>query len=149
MSETAIDFIGDAATARRVTGRDETVLGLKARVAHLEALIELRDEEIARLRAPVDMADLLALHLDLTPFQARMLAVLMTGRLVRRDYLATALYGLADRCPDDKTFDVMLCQIRRKIAATGAVIETIWGVGWHMSAESRAAILRASEGAAR
>ena len=49
-----------------------------------------------------------------------------------------ALYGMWEDAPGQKTFEVLLCKIRRKLTEAQAQIriETVWGRGWRMTPES-------------
>ena len=69
----------------------------------------------------------------LTRLETRLMAALVEriGHCVAKGALMDALYF--DRPhgePDAKIVDILVCKIRKKIAGSGFVIETIWGQGY-------------------
>jgi DNA-binding response OmpR family regulator len=74
----------------------------------------------------------------LTRSQAVIFSVLMHNRAPHRETFMQALYGHRSEPPEDKTLDVLICQLRRKLGAHGVEIATIWGQGFHISEESKA-----------
>lgn len=77
----------------------------------------------------------------LTPFEARVLGRLTLGEVVSRSQLMDALYG--DRDPEDEPFertvDVLVCRLRRKLKPNGFAIDNVIGRGWCLRTNRRAA----------
>lgn len=84
----------------------------------------------------------------LTPVEADFVAVLVTREFASRIALHNAITAPgADEPPDPKIVDVYACKIRKKLTPRGIEITTVWGRGYRLTAENRAAILRlAGEG---
>ena len=73
----------------------------------------------------------------LTPSESAILAGLIrlaTGRIVQRSVFLDMLWSGRRDPPEDKTFEVQLHRLRRKLAEAepSVLIETIWGVGWRL-----------------
>ena len=71
-------------------------------------------------------------RLGLTRMESRLMAarVARIGRCVAKAALIDALYfDRAQEEPDPKIVDILVCKIRKKIAGSGYVIETVWGQG--------------------
>jgi Transcriptional regulatory protein, C terminal len=71
-------------------------------------------------------------RLGLTRLEARLMAALVDriGQCVGKGALMGALYFDRAAEPDPKIVDIMVCKIRKKIAGSGFVIETVWGQGY-------------------
>ena len=53
------------------------------------------------------------------------------GQCVAKAALMDALYfDRAHEEPDPKIVDILVCKIRKKIAGSGYLIETVWGQGY-------------------
>lgn len=78
----------------------------------------------------------------LTPSEEGVLLVLYGAktRVVHRERMLIGLYGILADAPDQKTLDVFVCKIRRKLMEAQAriSIETVWGRGWRLTEESHA-----------
>lgn len=73
--------------------------------------------------------------------QSRLLAFIASRGMVTRDAIMTALYGCdANDPPDIKIIDTYVHHVRKKVAKASIVIETVWGQGFRMSSEHRAAV---------
>ena len=62
---------------------------------------------------------------------------LQAGRVISKDHLYSAVYGMLDAQPFDKVIDVYICKLRKKIeTATGGkqYIETVYGRGYKLAA---------------
>jgi len=76
---------------------------------------------------------------------------LQHGRVISKENLYEAVYGMLDNQPFDKVIDVYICKLRKKIeVATGGkqYIETVYGRGYKLSApdsEGKDAITAALE----
>lgn len=71
----------------------------------------------------------------LTPAERRLLAALVERDVVTREYAQHVLYADKPEAdfPGTDVVGVFICRLRRKIAAAGATIAGIYGVGWQMS----------------
>jgi DNA-binding response OmpR family regulator len=74
----------------------------------------------------------------LTRSQAVIFGVLMQNRAPHRETFMQALYGGRTDPPIDKTLDVLVFQMRRKLLAHGIQIATVWGQGFLMPEASKA-----------
>lgn len=56
-----------------------------------------------------------------------------------KDRIFDTLYAMRSggEIPEMKIIDVLICKIRKKLAPRGIEIETVWGWGYRMPAESR------------
>lgn len=73
--------------------------------------------------------------------EARLFAALLTRPIATKEALHIALYGLdPEGGAEIKIVDVIVCKVRAKLARRGFgdVIDTIWGVGYKISADKRA-----------
>lgn len=66
---------------------------------------------------------------------------LLRGDAVTKNGLMDAVYttGIDDQ-PEIKIIDVFICKLRKKLKPFGIEIATIWGVGYQMTADSKALI---------
>lgn len=99
---------------------------LRERVAALEAIL------MDCYRPPIEWR--------LTGQEARVFGVMVNRDLATKDAIMAALY--ADKVSEDeiaepKIVDVFVCKIRRKLKPFGVNIETIWGQGYSLDAETR------------
>ncbi len=71
-------------------------------------------------------------HLDLTPMEFELLALLMQnpGRAFSRAYLLQTVWDTA--YGGDRSVDNTVMRLRRKLGATGEAIETVWGTGYRL-----------------
>jgi len=71
---------------------------------------------------------------------------LKAGKVVSKDSIFGAVYGMQTKMPFDKVIDVYICKIRKKIkAVTGGpeYIETVYGRGYKLAAPEAQAALAA------
>lgn len=97
-------------------------------VYNLEARLE-EQGAVAGLQQTANLARILGLTIT----ESRALLALADGRTHSKESILSALYfDRGDDAPEIKIVDVFICKIRRKLQGTGIVIETIWGVGYHL-----------------
>jgi len=75
---------------------------------------------------------------DLTPKEFDLLALLVRnpGRAFARDYLLEKVWGY-EYGGFDRTVDTHVLRLRKKLGASGDQIETVWGVGYRLTARPR------------
>lgn len=117
---------------------------LLAYIDDLEAKIDMQ----AAARAQSDQMAL-QLALGMTGQEAKFLLALADGGLKSKEQLINALYW--DR-PNDvpviKIVDVFACKVRKKLAGTGIVINTVWAGGYYLTGKEKLQdILSAEPGA--
>ena len=112
-------------------------------IRRLHATINEKDEEIFQLREASRAISDWPLDFHLTPMQSRILSRLFEGspNIVSRERLMTYLHGVDSDRASDKTLDVHVYNIRRKIASFGVTIDMRWGCGYSIS-QASAAILK-------
>lgn len=99
--------------------------------------------DLSRLRARIEELEyILGIHpppvrvCDLTYREMQFINIIASRVSVHKEALFTAIYG--DSEVQEKILDVFLCKVRKKIPPH-ITIETLWGRGYTMSPESRAA----------
>jgi two-component system cell cycle response regulator CtrA len=80
----------------------------------------------------------------LTGQETHLMRALMSGRLCSKEYLLDFLYSQCKREPQVKIIDVFICKMRNKLTPSGIYIETVWGRGYRMSAETIARVKTSS-----
>lgn len=107
------------------------------------ALLEERDtlrEHVRQLEEALAPTAILPRSWRLTATEERLLrAVRAVGpNVLHHERAMIILYGMLDDAPQQKILDVLICKLRRKLMEGQAQIriETIWGRGWRMTAES-------------
>lgn len=110
--------------------------------ARLEAVMaeneRLRDE-LDALKETLGIGFLAPIEWRLTGAETKVFGRLLRGGPATKDALMACLYRDLGRDEVEiKIVDVFVCKLRKKIKPFGFVIETIWGVGYAMSAEMRA-----------
>lgn len=110
------------------------------RLALLEAEnAELRERVILLERSLTADLDRLPIG-GLTQTEAVVLATIQASPDgASKNRIFNAVYALrGDReQPEIKIIDIFVCKLRKKLAAHGIGIETVWGWGYRMSRESR------------
>lgn len=119
-----------------------------------EEQIELLKETISRLEGQVhalqealtgDITPHVAF--GLTPTEATIFSILVHRGKSTKTQIWNALYGLR---PDDgaemKIVDVLVCKARKKLSKFGIRIETLWGFGYAIPAESLARVREILDG---
>ncbi|MGU3666136.1 helix-turn-helix domain-containing protein [Methylobacterium sp. A49B] len=122
---------------RRLEVVEQENLLLRERVAFLEAIL-------------VDCARL-PMEWGLTQQETRVFGALVNRELATKDTVMAALYS--DRAGaegevEPKIVDVFVCKIRKKLKPFGVEIRTVWGQGYTLDPETRAAYRQASKAAA-
>lgn len=107
------------------------------------ALIEERDtllEQVRQLEEALAPTAVLPRAWRLTATEERLLRALRAvgPNVLHHERAMLTLYGMFEDAPQQKILDVLVCKIRRKLIEAQAQIriETIWGRGWRLSAES-------------
>lgn len=112
--------------------------------ARLEAL----EAENARLRDRCEHLEALAGHRwlapcewSLTASETKVMGVLIARELASKDAIMAALYRNDGRDEAEiKIVDVFICKLRKKVAPFGVTILTVWGAGYRLPPEQRAAL---------
>ena len=107
--------------------------------------IELLNEQIRQLQQLLAPTDCVPIGFGLTKSEAAILMCVYarSPNRISTDHLTQALYfNDQDGGGSNATLKVFIYKIRKKMEPHGVKIETAWGQGYRMSAES-AAILRA------
>lgn len=79
-----------------------------------------------------------------SPLEAAILASILKHTEVTKEHLHGVIQhrpGEADKEVEPKMVDVMVCKLRKKLKAHGIFVETIWGFGYLINAEHRAATI--------
>lgn len=113
------------ATRRRVHGFTTNAV----RAGRLTVFLDGRDPEVDGVR------------LKLSQREHAILGVLALNhrRVVSKEHIYEAVYGLSGSDPIDKVIDVYICKLRKKIAGStggGKYIETVYGRGYKFEAPS-------------
>ncbi len=113
------------------------VEALRQQVAKLTGEVAERDETIRQLREQLygDETALPTWLPQLTKHEGKVLAALHSGRTLTKGQILSAVYGGIDE-PFEKIIDVFVCRLRRKLADTPILIETVWGQGYRLTPES-------------
>lgn len=121
---------------------------LRTRIRQLTAQVEELEETVRQLRAVTFNSEWTPpAALGLTEREAAVVAFLLgRDRLCTKNAIMDAIYSLAPETdePMEKIVDVFVCKARRKLKPHGIAIETVWGRGYQMPADSKAR-LRAME----
>lgn len=113
---------------RRLEVVEQENLLLRERIAFLEAIL------VDCARPPMEWG--------LTQQETRVFGTLVNRELATKDAVMAALYS--DRAGaegevEPKIVDVFVCKIRKKLKPFGVEIRTVWGQGYTLDAETRAA----------
>lgn len=118
-----------------------------ARIEALEDALARKDEEIARLEAALGLDFLAPMEWRLTGQETRVFGCLLARDVATKHALMAACYtNLGKEEPDPKIVDVFVCKVRKKLAVFDVSIETVWGVGYRLSAATRATVKAIMEG---
>lgn len=112
-----------------------------ARIEGLEAENERLRVRIADLEAAMGMDFVAPLEWGLTGAQTRVFGVLMAREVATKDALMAGIYADVTRdAAEAKIVDVFVCHIRRKLKPFGFSVETLWGRGYFLKPETKAAV---------
>ena len=112
---------------------------LRDRVAELEALLGVGNDDVSRLLTVVDA----------TPQQCEMIGFMLKRAVATRTALFIALFGARPECdqPDMKLIDVQMVKVRKALEKLGIEVRTEWGSGgWNIPAPSKAKLRRMMAG---
>lgn len=79
----------------------------------------------------------------LSPTETKLLGLLRAHEVLRLNAVMVALYSCRPGDPpDEKIVSVYVCKLRKKLKPWGlnAQIKAVWGVGWRLTPEGKAAI---------
>ncbi len=121
-------------------------MDVAARLEAVELENERLREQIARLEAALGLGFIAPLEWHLTGAEARIMGALATRDLLTKDAAMAVLYRDFGREEAEvKIVDVFICKIRKKVAPFGIRIETLWGQGYYLTADQRAAVAKQAE----
>lgn len=104
--------------------------------------IQILEEEIRELRAVIAPPGLVQsfLALGFTRMQASLLAALMGRGVLSRQQLMAVMYPDVDQRyeRDIKVVDTHISYMRKRLSKVGATVSNTWGVGYHLTDESKA-----------
>ncbi len=136
----ADDYLTKPFSMRELVAR---VRALLRRIQHVAQLVEAdRAQAAARLSyGPLTLdpegyqAELRGTRLELTRTEFELLHLLLRnpGRAFSRDYLLDTVWGEA-YIAGDRSVDNAILRLRRKLGDLGDAIETVWGIGYRLSA---------------
>jgi len=113
------------------------------RVEALEAENARLQDEIIVLKNALEPPEWRApIELGLTTAEGRIIGFLSSRDRATKVQLLSAISfdKHADEEPEIKIVDVLVCKARKKLASFGITIDTIWGFGYSMDAESKSAL---------
>lgn len=73
----------------------------------------------------------------LTANEAKIFGLLLKKPLLTKEFAVSAIYLHKQDEADIKIIDVWVCKMRRKLKPYTIIIETVWGQGYRLPAESR------------
>lgn len=116
------------------TARDRYVTSLENQVEALKQKVASLETELSEGRTGI-----IPTSLRLTAKEATLLKTLYERPdVVRKEVLWDELYALLPNGgPEPKIIDVFICKMRRKLRSHGITIETVWGRGYRLPAESK------------
>ncbi|MCA6114260.1 hypothetical protein J6524_04865 [Bradyrhizobium sp. WSM 1738] len=112
---------------------------LQDRVAELEALLGVGNDDVSRLLTV----------LDATPQQCEMVGFMLRRSVATRTALHTVLFGARPDCdqPEIKLIDVQMVKVRKALEKVGVEVRTEWGSGgWAIPAAGKARLRKLMAG---
>lgn len=112
-----------------------------ARIEGLEAENERLRARVRELEQAAGGEFVAPLAWGLTTHETRVFGVLMVREIASKEQILDIVYDdpLKDK-PAVKIVDVFVCKIRRKLEPFGVGIETLWGRGYFLTPETKAAV---------
>lgn len=106
---------------------------LHQEIARLRRTIEYKECEIHELRSILICQDVdLTQCWHLTRTERDIIGALMSGIILSREQIMTAVYPKDSDRPDEKIIDVFITKIRRKLEGSPVQIETVRGHGYRL-----------------
>jgi DNA-binding response OmpR family regulator len=93
-------------------------------------------DRIEELEQLLGMAPTLPRPWRLTPREARLFGLLMKHAVLSADFIIAAIWG-GDAGTSDKSLEVLVFKLRRKLAPAGIVINTEWSTGYYIAADHK------------
>ena len=105
----------------------------------LEAENEMLREQVEHLKKSLGAEIEIPMVFGLTKQEAVIFGCLMKMKACTKENLYNALYGitLTESEVEIKIIDVFVCKMRPKLKSFGISIDTVWGQGYSMGAESK------------
>ena len=114
-----------------------------ARLAAQAAVIARLEDRCEALEAALGFGFLTPLEWGLTGQQMRLFGCLMARELMTQAAGMAALYADrhgAEGVPDPKIIDVQVCKMRSRLRPFGIAIQTRWGQGHFLTADTKAQV---------
>ena len=116
-------------------------MDVDARIDGLQAEVDRLQGRVDQLEAAMGMTLVAPLEWRLTPAEQRVFGVLMARDMATKDAIMAGVYRDAGRDePELKIVDVYVCKIRAKLKRFQIPIETVWGQGFRLTAETKARV---------
>lgn len=114
---------------------------LRDRIDYLEAEVAFYKDMLAVPTDAIFIATARA-KLRITPRAARVLHILTFSKRTSKEAMHHAYTNGAESAEDDeKIIDVQVYHVRKALKPHGIDVETIWGDGYRMTPEAKAAVL--------
>lgn len=108
------------------------------RIAELNARVDELEEENRQLRELAAPEFRYPAEMKLTPTEGQVLAVIAArSGPTSAGRINNILYAVAGIDVQDKTIDVFICKIRRKLKPFGIEIRNVWGHGFELTQENK------------
>ncbi len=131
----AADYVTKPFSPRVLTARVKAVLRREAEAAESDAVVRIKDLVIHPGRHQVLVGDT-PVQLTATEFRILLFLARRPGWVFTRQQIVDAAQGddvyVTDRYVTDRSVDVHIVSLRRKLGACGAYIQTVRGVGYRL-----------------